>query len=188
MLADPWKSLAAGCLVAAVLLTVLLGAPLAEAGVAATYSTRLLHIGAAAVWLGLIWFVNFIQLPLLSAAAEPDRGPIVRLIVPRVARTFHAAAHLTLVTGAAMLLLPGGAPSLAGGGRAIALSLAIAGGVTMWAIVQFGIAPRVTRLTDPAAQPPEKTAAAAAIRTLARVNLVVAVPVTVLMIAAAHLY
>ena len=152
-------------------------------------AARTLHIGAAAVWLGLIWFVNFIQLPVIGAANDADRGAIVRLVVPHVAATFHMAAHLTLISGALLMLLPSGAAAFSGGGlRAAALWLALAGGVAMWAVVQFGIVPRVAVLTDPSATPDAKARAVSLIRLLARANLALSVPVTALMIAAAHLH
>ncbi len=188
MLTSPIKALATGLVVTVLVLLALFSRQMLDGTAFAHFAVRAMHIVAAALWVGLIWFVNFIQLPLIAAASDADRGALVRLVVPRVARTFHGAAHLTIATGAVMLVGVLRSGGLDASPRALALWLAIAGGLAMWAVVQFGIAPRIKLLGDAAATPQAKSSAANTIRVLARINLVLALPVTVLMIAVAHFH
>lgn len=189
MLEDPTRALAAGtAAAAAILMAMILVGEASWAGLA-DLLPRILHVGAAAVWLGLIWFVNFIQLPALAVAADSDRSALLRLVVPRVARTFQLAAHLTLLSGAALIALAPSQPMSMLDGRGLAFWAGIIGGAAMWAIVQLGIAPRVAILSGAGSATPElKAAAAREVRSLARINLVIAVPVTGVMIAAVHLH
>jgi uncharacterized membrane protein len=54
---------------------------------------RFIHIVAAMVWVGLIFFVNFIQLPVLEQADDASRSTISRWIVPRVAAGLDQRAN-----------------------------------------------------------------------------------------------
>lgn len=143
---------------------------------------RVLHVLAAMVWAGLIVFVNVVQLAALKAVADAERPVIVRHIAAPVARLFTGAAHATLATGFVMLV-----PLGASIHHRIVLLLAVAGGIAMWAIVQFILRPNVARITGKvAATDAEKAAARASIATWAPVNLVLVIPVTVAMVVAAH--
>lgn len=157
---------------------------------------RWLHVLVGIVWVGMIWFVNFIQLPALAAASDTDRGALMRLVVPKVAATFRHAAHATLATGLALLVTSGylidtllyASAVHVSGARGLMLWAGVAGGLVMWAIVQFGLRPRIALLTglrDGNAD--AKAKARDEVRVLARINLVLAIPVTFAMVGAAHL-
>jgi len=157
---------------------------------------RWLHVMVAIVWVGMIWFVNFIQLPALAAASDPDRGALMRLVVPKVAATFRHAAHATVATGLALLVTSGylldtllyASAVHVSGARGLMLWAGVAGGVVMWAIVQFGLRPRIALLTGAREGNAEaKAKARDEVRVLARINLVLALPVTFAMVGAAHL-
>lgn len=149
-------------------------------------AARTLHVLAAMVWVGLIVFVNVIQLAVLSEAAEADRAAVLRTIVPRTAATFKLAANLTLVTGIVLLFWLGyltQAPPQ----RALWMWLGTAGGIAMLGIVHARISPALRVLLDPAlSDPAAKAGARATIRSSARLNLLLSGPVTFAMIAAAH--
>lgn len=189
MLASPYKSLAAAAVVTAVVLVAFFSAQVMDVRGLAAFLLRALHVVSAVVWVGFIWFVNAVQLPAFAAVQYPERAILVRHVLPRVAVNFHMAAHLTVGSGLVLLVTGASAALGAVNGRALALWLAIAGGLAMWAIVQFGIMPRVAVLTGPTEQPQEVRAKTAnGIRILARINLVLALPVIVTMIAAAHFH
>ncbi len=155
---------------------------------------RYLHVLAAIAWVGLIIFVNFIQLP--AVRESKDRGPINRHIVRPVTTTFRHASHMVLATGAAMLITSGyvlghwmygtdvGVPPL----RAALLWGGATAALVMWAIVHFGISPCVSTILDPDATDEQKAPARLRGRNLARINLILSLPVTLAMIAAAHAY
>lgn len=61
---------------------------------------RFIHVFAAMVWIGLVFFVSFIQLQVLEEADAASRSTISRWIVPRVAAAFRHESHLTVLSGA----------------------------------------------------------------------------------------
>jgi len=143
---------------------------------------RVIHLMAGMVWAGFIVYVNFIQLAALKAAGNAERPAIVRLFVAPSSRAFTAAAHASLLTGVLMLV-----PLGAGAFLRPLLAIGMAGGIAMWAIVQFVLVPNVARITGKVvASDAEKAKARAAIALWARVNLVLVVPVTLAMFVGAH--
>ncbi len=181
ILDSPWRASAVGA-VLTVALVVLAAGSAFDATSATAMTFRALHVLAAMVWVGLIVFVNFIQLKALKACADAERPVIVRHIAGPVAQLFTGAAHATLLTGVVMLIPIGAAVH-----QRILLMLAVLGGIAMWAIVQFILRPNVARITGKAAaSDAEKAIARQAILTWARVNLVLAIPVSVVMLVAAH--
>lgn len=178
---SPWYSSALGIALTVALMAVA-AANAFDVMSATAMTVRALHVLAAMVWAGLIVFVNFVQLKALNAVSEAERPLIVRHIASPTGRLFTAAAHATLATGAIMLLAVG-----ADVHHRILLMLAVAGGLAMWAIVQFILRPNVARVTGRvAASDAEKAAARISIATWARINLILVVPVSVAMLVAAH--
>ncbi|HRD76966.1 MAG TPA: hypothetical protein PK264_13715, partial [Hyphomicrobiaceae bacterium] len=154
--------------------------------------TRFTHVGAVIVWIGMVWFVNFIQIAAIASADDTGRRTLLQGVVPRVAWTFRMASNLTVASGLLLLYFAGylsrsvvsqGIPPM----RHALLWLAVVGGFAMWSFVHHVIWPSlqiVLREGDPAA----KAAARERVHTYARINLALAVPVTLVMVAAGHLY
>jgi uncharacterized membrane protein len=65
---------------------------------------RWLHIVSGVLWIGLLYYFNFVQIPALAAAAEDKGGPggaaITRYVAPRALIWFRWAALATWFTGA----------------------------------------------------------------------------------------
>jgi hypothetical protein len=160
-----------------------------------SFLARFAHVAAAALWLGMIWFVNFVQLVALGEADDAGRATLMRTVVPRVARIFRIASHVTLASGVVLMITTGYVldrwvfpsavyiPTL----RGTMLWAGIGGGVAMWGLVQLVIWPSLQILLDPR-RTDEAPAARERIRLAAGINLMIAVPVTFVMVAAAHLY
>jgi uncharacterized membrane protein len=160
-----------------------------------SFLLRWVHILGGIIWIGMIWFVNFIQFAALDEADEAGRGLLHRLIVPRVARTFRHAAHLTLASGVLLLISTGYlfdrwvflsavyiAPM-----RSVLLWAGVIAGAAMWAFVQFIIWPNLQIVLGPA-DAEAKAVARQRVRSFARINLILSIPVTFVMVAATHLY
>ena len=64
-----------------------------------SFLLRWLHVFSGMIWVGMIWFVNFIQLSAVAEAEPPARAGIMKLVVPRVATTFRHFSHLTIISG-----------------------------------------------------------------------------------------
>jgi uncharacterized membrane protein len=191
----PKASLIAGCILAVVLLVARLIA--ADSTEVVAFLVRLLHVLAAMVWVGLIVFVNFVQLVALQGADDQVRGFFARQVIPQVAAWYRHASTLAVATGAILLVTSGYLlPSLAYAtevetppARAALLWAGVLGGLAMWMFVHMYIWPNVQvmiglRVGDADA----KARAREKVKLFARLNLILAVPVTLAMVAAAHLY
>jgi uncharacterized membrane protein len=67
-----------------------------------------LHVGAGVVWIGMLYYFNFVQVPALAAAAKDQGGPggagISKYVAPRALLWFRWGAVATWLTGALILL------------------------------------------------------------------------------------
>jgi uncharacterized membrane protein len=67
-----------------------------------------LHVFAGIIWIGLLYYFNFVQAPALGDAASDDGGPggagITKYVAPRALFWFRWAALATWATGVAFLL------------------------------------------------------------------------------------
>lgn len=77
-----------------------------------------LHVFVGVIWIGLLYYFNFVQVPAVAEAAADEGGPgpaaINRYVAPRALAWFRYAALLTWLTGAAALESKWGGGSLAG--------------------------------------------------------------------------
>jgi uncharacterized membrane protein len=65
---------------------------------------RWLHFLAGIMWVGLLYYFNFVQVPALkAAAADGTAAGIVRHIAPRALLYFRWSAVVTWLAGAALL-------------------------------------------------------------------------------------
>ena len=81
-------------------------------GVAALWSfTVWMHVLAGVVWIGLLYYFNFVQVPAVGAAAADAGGPgpaaINKYVAPRALLWFRWGAVVTWLTGAATLEIMG---------------------------------------------------------------------------------
>ncbi|MEO8135186.1 MAG: urate hydroxylase PuuD [Betaproteobacteria bacterium] len=65
---------------------------------------RWLHIGAGVLWIGLLWYFNFVQVPALKAAGADGTGAgITKHVAPRALELFRWSALATWLLGAMIL-------------------------------------------------------------------------------------
>ena len=162
-----------------------------------SFLLRWLHIVSAMIWIGMIWFVNFIQLVAVAEAEPPARAAILKHIVPRVALTFRHASHVAIGSGLLLLVTSGylldrlmfASPVYIPPLRNLLLWAGVISAFAMYMFVHMMIWPGLRKVLGIESADAEQIAAARAkVATYARWNLVLAVPVTVAMVAAAHLY
>jgi len=161
-----------------------------------SFVLRAIHVVSAIIWVGMIWFVNFVQHPAVVGADDAGRGTLFRLVVPKVATIFRHTSHLVILSGVLLLLPTGyllsawmyGAPFYMPLAKVLLLWGAAAGAVAMWAFVHMMIWPNLQIvLGEKPGNAEAKAAARAKVALYARANLLLAIPVTVMMVAAAHL-
>ncbi len=192
----PWSAVLAGTLIAALVLGLWLTGTRPDTLGLASFLARFTHIFAAMLWVGMIWFVNFVQLVALQETDEAGRVALMGHVVPHVAAIYRHASNIVLVSGAILLLTNGYVldrwvfpsavyiPTF----RGAMIWGGVAAGMVMWALVHFVIWPSLRIVLDAGAELPAKATARLRIRMAARINLLLAVPVTFVMVAAAHLY
>jgi uncharacterized membrane protein len=197
VLDSPWASLGVGLVIAAAVLVVVLAAAGGDVLGLLSFLIRFLHVLSAAVWIGLIVFVNFIQLVALRTADQPGRELLNRLLVPGIAWWLRYASTATVVAGVLLLVSTGYVlPTLVYGSgvyvpapRAALLWLAVLGAFAMLMLVHMYILPSLQLVLG--MRPGDADAKARArtrIAYCARLNLIIAAPVMLAMLAAAHLY
>lgn len=149
---------------------------------------RFVHVLAAMVWVGLVWYVNFVQLLAVEELDPAGRAAIHKAVAPRAALWFRHMSTLTLASGVVLALFTS---YLTFGGiaapRAALLALAMLGGLVMWVLVHMVIWPAMRVILAGGASEPELAEARRKVKTYARVNLMLALPVTFAMVGAAHL-
>ena len=65
---------------------------------------RWLHILAGVMWIGLLYYFNFVQVPALAAAAKDNTGGgITKHVAPRALFWFRWASVVTWLAGASLL-------------------------------------------------------------------------------------
>jgi uncharacterized membrane protein len=197
IVANPRASLWTGLAIAAAVLVIWLVTAGADAMGVFSFLIRLLHVLAAMVWIGLVVFVNFVQLVALQSADEQERGFLHKAIVGNVAWWFRHASSLTVVSGAILLVTTGyllpqlvyGAGVYVPPSRAWLIGSGVLGALAMWMFVHMFIWPSMQVVLG--LRPGDADAKARArirVITFARLNLILTVPVTLAMVAAAHLY
>jgi uncharacterized membrane protein len=96
-----------GTIIAGVVLAVVIG--LVTFGIQLNEISLLvwLHVAAGVVWIGMLYYFNFVQVPALAAAAKDQGGPggagISKYVAPRALLWFRWGAVATWITGALIL-------------------------------------------------------------------------------------
>lgn len=193
VLETPFRSLLTGLGIAGLALTAWLVTGPVDPIELTSVLLRFVHVVSAMAWIGLVFFVNFVQLKALEEADEASRNAISKWIVPRVAAGFRHASHLTVISGGMLLILTGyllvewvnSSAAYLPLPRILMLVAGALGGLVMWVLVNFVIGPSLKiALTGDAAG---KARARQTVKRYARLNLVLALPVAFAMVAAAHL-
>ncbi len=158
-----------------------------------------LHVFAGIIWIGLLYYFNFVQVPALGDAANDDGGPggagITKYVAPRALFWFRWGALATWLTGAAFLLHRGefaNAFMLGLGGQNVnAYAMTIGIGAWLGTIMLFNvwvlIWPNQKKVLGMVEASADEIAKAKAIAfTASRSNTLMSIPLIMSMVGAGH--
>jgi len=149
---------------------------------------RWLHVMVGTMWIGLLWYFNFVQIPSMSKIPDEQKPAISKVIAPTALFWFRWAALLTVITGLIVSILNGYAHqafTLQAPFRAIGLGMWIA--LVMAFNVWFIIWPNQKRALGIVAVEPDVKAKSARVAMLtSRINTILSVPMLFLMSAQSH--
>jgi uncharacterized membrane protein len=58
-----------------------------------------LHVISGVMWIGLLWYLNFVQVPSMPSIPAENRSAITKVIAPNVLFYFRYGALATVITG-----------------------------------------------------------------------------------------
>ncbi|MDE1989700.1 MAG: urate hydroxylase PuuD [Betaproteobacteria bacterium] len=64
-----------------------------------TFAFRWLHVTVAVLWVGLLWYFNFVQIPSMPKIPDEQKPAISRVIAPAALFWFRWAALATVILG-----------------------------------------------------------------------------------------
>jgi uncharacterized membrane protein len=189
-------ALAAGLVLAVAVVAATRWAAPAAGGPAA--GVLLVHVAAASVWIGLLWYYNLVHAPAAAAAARdadgPGSGGIARYVTPRLMTWWRYSALVAWLAGFGWLALEERLAVFALGltaapvrGSDLVLGLGVWLATLMLANLWLVIWPG-QRIADglEAADAPRIMAARRTALVAARINLALSVPVLACMVAVRH--
>jgi uncharacterized membrane protein len=146
---------------------------------------RWLHVLSGVMWIGLLWYFNFVQTPSMPKIPDEQKPAISKVIAPTALFWFRWGAMATIVTGLILATMQGylgSALSLQKGYHAIGLGMWL--GAIMWFNVWFIIWPNQKKALGIVQVAPEEKAAAARMAGMtSRFNTLLSIPMLYCMVA-----
>ena len=156
---------------------------------------RLVHVVVAIMWIGLLWYFNFVQIPNMPNIPDDQKPAIGKVIAPAALFYFRWAALFTIISGLVLAALNGyihDAMTLgitSGGGKSTAIGIGMWLGLYMAFNVWFVIWPNQKRALGIVECDPEiKSKSAKTAMLFSRTNTLLSLPMLLSMVAAQNLY
>ena len=151
---------------------------------------RWLHVVSGVMWVGLLWYFNFVQIPSMPKIPDDQKPAVSKVIAPTALFWFRWAALATVVTGLLLalangylvdaLMLKAGATRLIGIGMWLGLIMAFNVWFIIWPNQQKALG-----LVEASAD--EKKAAARVAMLTSRLNTMFSIPMLYFMVGAQNL-
>lgn len=182
------KTLFAGLVLLIIVLfiiTSITGNPIQFSHVWSTFVVRWLHVVSGVMWIGLLWYFNFVQIPSMPNIPDEQKPAISKVIAPTALFWFRYAALATVITGLLVAWMQGyivQALTLQTGVVAIGLGMWIA--LVMAFNVWFIIWPNQKKaLGIVVVEAPEKAKAARLAMLTSRLNTMLSITMLYMMVA-----
>ncbi len=195
ILTDLTRTVVAGVILAVVLFIIYYvtqGYDGADFGV---FFFRWLHVLSGVMWIGLLWYFNFVQIPSMPKIPDDQKPAIGKVIAPAALFWFRWSAMATIVTGLIVAWMNGYIMEAITIGIAdnvpkhTMIGIGMWLGVIMWANVWFVIWPNQKKalgMVEVSAE--EKAAAARTAMLFSRTNTLLSIPMLFAMVAAQNLF
>tara|TARA_B100001175_G_C19240968_1_gene510015 strand:+ start:121 stop:723 length:603 start_codon:yes stop_codon:yes gene_type:complete len=156
---------------------------------------RYIHVIVAIMWIGLLWYFNFVQIPNMGKIPDEQKPAIGKVIAPAALFYFRWAAAFTVLSGLILALLNGylhDAMTLSIGSgvpKNTAIGIGMWLGIIMAFNVWFVIWPNQKRALGIVETDPENKAKSAKTAMLfSRTNTLLSLPMLLSMVAAQNLF
>ena len=156
---------------------------------------RYFHVLSGVMWIGLLWYLNFIQIPSMPKIPDEQKPAIGKVIAPAVLFWFRWAALSTIITGLIVAYLNGYIHEAlvlgigSGGGKSTAIGIGMWLGLMMAFNVWFIIWPNQKKVLGIVEVSPEEKAKSARTAMLySRTNTLLSLPMLLAMVMAQNLY
>ena len=161
----------------------------------ATFFVRWLHVLSGVMWIGLLWYLNFVQIPNMPNIPDEQKPAIGKVIAPAVLFWFRWGALATIVTGLLLAHLQGYLveATMLGLSDGVAKHTAIGVGMWLGAIMAFNVwfviwpnQKRALGIVEADAE--SKAASARTAMLFSRTNTLLSIPMLYAMVAAQNIY
>ena len=156
---------------------------------------RYLHVLSGIMWIGLLWYFNFVQIPSMPNIPDEQKPAIGKVIAPKALFWFRWAALVTIVSGLIVAYLQGyvhqamilgiGASDPKSTSIGIGMWLGIIMAYNVWFII-WPSQKKALGIVD--CSPEEKAKSAKTAMLLSRTNTLLSFPMLLSMVAAQNLY
>ena len=159
------------------------------------FFVRWLHVLSGVMWIGLLWYLNFVQIPNMPNIPDDQKPAIGKVIAPAVLFWFRWAALATIVTGLLLAHLQGYLLEAIQLGLVDGVAKHTAIGIGMWlgAIMAFNVwfviwpnQKKALGIVD--ADADTKAASARTAMLFSRTNTLLSIPMLYAMVAAQNIY
>ncbi len=169
------------------------------------FTLRWLHVVCGVMWIGLLWYFNFVSTPTMPKIPDELKPALGRFITPAALFWFRWGAMGTIFFGIVLafrsnylieaytLDLSQGLAGYPVVPKYLAIGIGMWLGTIMWFNVWFVIWPNQQKALNidgkyPNLAAPEKAAAAKKAGQFSRINTLLSIPMLFSMVAAGHLY
>ena len=157
---------------------------------------RWLHVLSGVMWIGLLWYFNFVQIPNMGNIPDDQKPAISKVIAPAALWWFRWGAMATIVTGLILGYINGYLHTamtltLVGGGspNELFIGLGMWLGIIMWFNVWFVIWPNQKKaLGIVEVEADVKAASARTAMLFSRTNTMLSIPMLFCMVIAQNIY
>ena len=153
---------------------------------------RYLHVVSGIMWIGLLWYFNFVQIPSMPKIPDEQKSAISKVIAPTALFWFRWAALSTIITGLITAYLNGyvhEALAFKGAAKNLTIGIGMWLGIIMAFNVWFVIWPNQKRALGIVECDPEiKAKSSRTAMLISRVNTILSIPMLLTMVIAQNLY